>query len=71
MVREVELHPSEVSSDQTLDVKLGCLSRCDGSAMLICHHGSVVVGVHGPVEAKERDQDPNKEWFSYLGFNAA
>ena len=28
--------------------------------MLISQLGSVVAGVHGPVEAKERDQDPTK-----------
>ena len=27
--------------------------------MLISRHGSVVSGVNGPVEAKERDQDPS------------
>lgn len=58
--KEVELHPSEIQADNSLDVRLGCLTRCDGSAMLISQLGSVVAGVHGPVEAKERDQDPTK-----------
>lgn len=59
MPREAELHPNEVKANDTLDVRLGCLTRCDGSAMLISRHGSVVSGVNGPVEAKERDQDPS------------
>ena len=32
--------------------------RCDGSAVLMSKLGSCCVGVMGPVEAKEKDQDP-------------
>ena len=53
MRKEVELHPSEVKEDQATSVKLSCLSRCDGSAVLMSRLGSCCVGVIGPVEAKE------------------
>ena len=59
-MKEVELHPSEVTKETTTRVKLGCLSRCDGSAVLMSKLGSCCAGVIGPVEAKEKDQDPIK-----------
>ncbi|CBY20841.1 unnamed protein product [Oikopleura dioica] len=58
--REAEIHPSQVQKQKEVQVRLGCLSRCDGSAMLVSELGTVVCGVNGPVEAKEREQDPTR-----------
>jgi exosome complex component RRP46 len=42
------------------NVIINFISRCDGSAMLVSELGTVVCGVNGPVEAKEREQDPTR-----------
>ena len=41
-------------------MNINFISRCDGSAMLVSELGTVVCGVNGPVEAKEREQDPTR-----------
>ena len=59
-MKEVELHPSQIVKERGTSTRLGCLSRCDGSAVLMSELGSCCVGIIGPVEAKEKDQDPIK-----------
>ena len=59
-MKEVKLHPSQIVKERGTSTRLGCLSRCDGSAVLMSELGSCCVGIIGPVEAKEKDQDPIK-----------
>ena len=59
-MKEVELHPSQIVKERGTSTRLGCLSRCDGPAVLMSELGSCCVGIIGPVEAKEKDQDPIK-----------
>ena len=53
-------NPSQIVKERGTSTRLGCLSRCDGSAVLMSELGSCCVGIIGPVEAKEKDQDPIK-----------